>query len=60
MSTIYKEFVVKAPPQFVWNAVKDVGAAHTRLYQGYVTDTVVTDGTRTLTFQLRGDFRLSL
>jgi carbon monoxide dehydrogenase subunit G len=50
MSTIYKEFIVEAPPQFVWDAVKDVGAAHTRLYQGYVTDTMFADGERTLTF----------
>jgi carbon monoxide dehydrogenase subunit G len=50
MSTIYKEFVVEAPPQFVWDAVRDVGAAHTRLYQDYVTNTVFADGERTLTF----------
>jgi carbon monoxide dehydrogenase subunit G len=50
MSTVYKEFIVEAPPQFVWDAVKDVGAAHTRLYQGYVTDTMFADGERTLTF----------
>jgi carbon monoxide dehydrogenase subunit G len=50
MSTVYKEFIVEAPPQFVWDAVKDVGAAHTRLYQGYVTDAVFADGERTLTF----------
>jgi carbon monoxide dehydrogenase subunit G len=50
MSTVYKEFIVEAPPQFVWDAVIDVGAAHARLYQGYVTDTLFADGERTLTF----------
>lgn len=50
MATIYKEFVVNAPPRFVWSAIKDVGAVHTRLAQGFVTDTVLADGIRTVTF----------
>ena len=50
MATIYKEFFVNAPPDFVWAAIKDVGAVHTRLAQGFVTDTVLTDDIRTVTF----------
>ena len=50
MATIYKEFFVNAPPDFVWDAIKDVGAVHTRLAQGFVTDTVLADGIRTVTF----------
>lgn len=50
MASIYKEFLVKAPPEFVWNAIKDVGALHTRLASGFVTDTVLEGDTRTVTF----------
>lgn len=50
MATIYKEFSVTAPPDFVWSAIKDVGAVHTRLAQGFVTDTVLAGDIRTVTF----------
>jgi hypothetical protein len=50
MATIYKEFLVNAPSDFVWDAIKDVGVVHTRLAQGFVTDTVLADGIRTVTF----------
>ena len=51
MSTIYKEFRVNAPLDFVWSAIKDVGAVHSRLAKGFVTDTTLADGIRTVTFQ---------
>jgi hypothetical protein len=50
MATIYHEFVVDAPAQFVWEAIKDVGAVHSRLAQGFVTATDLRDGERTVTF----------
>ena len=50
MASIYKEFIVNASPQFVWEAIKDVGAVHTRLAQGFVTDTKLEGDTRTVTF----------
>ena len=50
MASIYKEFFVNASPQFVWEAVKDVGAVHTRLARGFVTDTKLEGDTRTVTF----------
>ena len=50
MATIYKDFIVNAPPDFVWEAIKDVGAVHTRLAQGFVTDTVLSGDIRTVTF----------
>jgi carbon monoxide dehydrogenase subunit G len=50
MATIYKEFFVDAPPEFVWEAIKDVGAVHTRLARGFVTDTSIAEGVRTVTF----------
>jgi len=50
MASIYKEFFVSAPPSFVWEAIKDVGAVHTRLAQGFVTETKLDGDTRTVTF----------
>ena len=50
MATIYQEFVVEAPAQFVWEAIKDVGAVHRRLAQGFVTGTELHDRERTVTF----------
>jgi hypothetical protein len=50
MATIYKEFLVNATPQFVWDAIKDVGSVHSRLAQGFVTDTVLDGNVRTVTF----------
>jgi len=50
MATIYKEILVNATPQFVWDAIKDVGSVHTRLAHGFVTDTVLDGDVRTVTF----------
>jgi len=50
MASIYKEFIVDASPQFAWEAIKDVGAVHVRLAQGFVTDTKLEGGIRTVTF----------
>jgi Polyketide cyclase / dehydrase and lipid transport len=50
MASIYKEFLVNASPQFVWEAIKDVGAVHARLARGFVTDTKLEGDTRTVTF----------
>jgi len=50
MATIYQEFIVEAPAQFVWEAIKDVGAVHRRLAQGFVTGTELHDRERTVTF----------
>jgi carbon monoxide dehydrogenase subunit G len=50
MASIYKEFTVKASPQFVWDAIKDVGAVHTRLAESFVTHTMLDGDMRTVTF----------
>lgn len=50
MASIYKEFLVNAPNDFVWSAIKDVGAIHTRLARGFVTNTALEGSTRTVTF----------
>ncbi len=50
MATIYKEFFVNAPLEFVWEAIRDVEAVHTRLAREFVTDTSFSEGVRTITF----------
>jgi carbon monoxide dehydrogenase subunit G len=50
MACIYREITVAVPAHFAWEAVKDVGAVHTRLARGFVTATELQDGERTVTF----------
>jgi uncharacterized protein YndB with AHSA1/START domain len=50
MATIRKEVGIEAPPQHVWEALRDVGALHTRLVPGFVVDTRVEGNTRIVTF----------
>ena len=38
MATLRREFVVEAPAAQVWDVFRDVGAVHTRLAPGFVTD----------------------
>src|SRR5581483_298515 len=50
MASIRKEAVIDASPEEVWEAVRDVGAVHTRLAPGFVTDTRLEEGARVVTF----------
>jgi carbon monoxide dehydrogenase subunit G len=50
MATVRKEITTDASPQAVWDAIHDIGALHTRLVPGFVTDTRVEPGGRTVTF----------
>jgi hypothetical protein len=50
LATIYKELTVKASPEFVWGAIRDVGAVHRRLAQGFVKEVVLEGDERTVTF----------
>ncbi len=50
MASIRKEIVVQAPADKIWSALKDIGALHTRLVPGFVTDTRVEPGARIVTF----------
>ncbi|WP_101946917.1 SRPBCC family protein [Mycobacterium sp. 3519A] len=50
MATIHKEVAIAAPPDRVWEALRDVGALHTRLATGFVTHTVMEGNTRVVTF----------
>ena len=50
MATIAKEIVTRASPAAVWDALRDVGALHTRLVPGFVTATELIPGGRRVTF----------
>lgn len=50
MASIHQEILIDAPPEKIWDAVRDVGALHTRLVPGFVTDTKLEDGARIVTF----------
>lgn len=50
MASIQKEIVVRARPEAVWDAVRDIGALHTRLVPGFVVDTKLEEGARIVTF----------
>ena len=50
MASIRKEILVHAPVERVWEALKDVGALHTRLVPGFVKDTKLEEGARVVTF----------
>jgi len=50
MASIHKEIRIRARPEKVWEAVRDVGAVHTRLAPGFVVDTRLEPGARVVTF----------
>ncbi|MGH7104216.1 MAG: SRPBCC family protein [Acetobacteraceae bacterium] len=50
MASIRREIVMEVPPASVWSALRDVGALHTRLVPGFVTDCVFDGEARTVTF----------
>ena len=50
MASIWREVLIGAPSDSVWDAVRDVGALHTRLVPGFVVDTRLEQGARVVTF----------
>jgi Polyketide cyclase / dehydrase and lipid transport len=50
MASIEKDVLINAPAGHVWDAIRDVGAIHTRLAQGFVLDTRLERDTRLVTF----------
>ena len=50
MASIRKEILLDARPEEVWDAVRDIGALHTRLVPGFVTDTRLEEDARIVTF----------
>jgi hypothetical protein len=50
MASIHREIRIAARPETAWDALRDVGALHHRLVPGFVTDTVIEEGARVVTF----------
>lgn len=49
-ASVRKEVVIEAPPDFVWDALRDFGALHTRLARGFVVDTKMDGEARIVSF----------
>lgn len=50
MASVHREIVVDSPVAEVWEALADVGALHTRLVRGFVSDVRLEPGSRVVTF----------
>lgn len=50
MASIHIERLINAPADAVWDAIRDVGALHTRLVPGFVVDTRLEADARIVTF----------
>jgi len=50
MASIHKETTIRVPAQALWDAARDVGALHTRLVSGFVTDCKLDGEARIVTF----------
>ena len=50
MASVVVEVITRASPAAAWDAVRDVGALHTRLVPGFVTATELEPGGRRVTF----------
>jgi len=50
MTSIAVEISTEATPSAVWDAIRDIGALHTRLVPGFVVATVLVPGGRRVTF----------
>src|SRR4030095_9329868 len=50
MATLHKEIEIERDKDFVWDAIRDVGAIHKRLVPGFVVDCKLAGDWRTVTF----------
>jgi len=50
MASIRRSVIIDRAPEDVWDALRDVGALHTRLVVGFVTDCVLEGAARNVTF----------
>jgi hypothetical protein len=50
MTSIHIERLIDAPAEQAWEAIRDVGALHTRLVPGAIVDTVLEEDARIVTF----------
>jgi carbon monoxide dehydrogenase subunit G len=57
MASIRKEISTKARAEDVWEALRDIGALHTRLTPGFVINTRLEPGARIVTFGNRMEIR---
>jgi hypothetical protein len=46
VASIHREVLIDARPDAVWDALRDIGAIHTRLAPGFVTDVRLEEGNR--------------
>ena len=51
MASVTQEIITSARPERVWDAIRDLGALHTRLVVGFVVDTRLEPGVRIVTFR---------
>ena len=50
MASIHKEIEIERNEEFVWDAIRDVGAIHKRLVPGFVVDCKLEGDSRIVTF----------
>jgi len=50
MASVSVEMTTKASAETVWDAIRDIGALHTRLVPGFVVHTEVEPGARVVRF----------
>ncbi len=50
MATIHQEIEIERSAEFVWDAIRDVGAIHKRLVPGFVVDCKLDGDARIVTF----------
>lgn len=50
MATLHESVLIRAKPEAIWDAARDVGALHTRLVPGFVVDTKLEGDVREVTF----------
>jgi hypothetical protein len=50
MASVHREIDIGRPAATVWDALADVGALHTRLVRGFVTECRLEPGARVVTF----------
>jgi carbon monoxide dehydrogenase subunit G len=50
MASIHRQITIETPAAQAWDALRDVGALHTRLVTGFVTDCRLDGDTRVVTF----------
>ena len=50
MASLHKTIRIHASADKIWDAVRDIGALHTRLVPGFVVDTQLEPGARLVTF----------